>query len=91
MSVELAINFNYSYLNFILGVCNEFNDNWQCVIVFFKNISYCVEILRINCCMRRRLVQVKNLFLELEMCCGFFLFKFNLNTYITCTCTKIVK
>jgi hypothetical protein len=26
-NVELATSFNYSYLNFIVSVCNEFNDN----------------------------------------------------------------
>jgi hypothetical protein len=27
LSVELVTSFNYSYLNFIVGVCNEFNDD----------------------------------------------------------------
>jgi hypothetical protein len=42
MSVELAISFNCSYLNSILGVCNEFDDNWQCVKGFlFEIILLC--------------------------------------------------
>jgi hypothetical protein len=45
--VELVTSFNYSYLNFIVGVCNEFNDWIDIVLLVFFFFFYCVEILRI--------------------------------------------
>ncbi len=41
VSVQLATSFNFSYLNFIVGVCNELNDNWHCVI---HNFSFLIVL-----------------------------------------------
>jgi uncharacterized membrane protein len=70
VSVELKISFYYSHFNFRIGICNEFNDNWHHIIGSFFLFDR-VKTLRVNFHKKRRVGQVKILFLKLEVTCIF--------------------
>jgi hypothetical protein len=66
VSVKFAINFYYSHLYFKVDVFNEFNDYWYYIIDFYFFLNL-VEMLKVNSHKRKKVVQVRNLFLVFEI------------------------
>ncbi len=68
VNVKLVSNFHYSHLNFKVNIFNEFNDYWHYIIdIFFFLIM--LKFLKPNCHKKKkkRMVQVRNLFLQFEV------------------------
>ncbi len=89
MSVELVISFNYSYLNFIVGVLQWIQ--WEltlCCWFFLKKFI----VLRINYHKRQKIDSIEQFNLGvwtiIHLSCHnvyyYFKFKFNLNTHLPC-------
>ncbi len=81
-------------MNFIIGVCNEFKDNWHCSIgIYFLSCWNLKNWLSQEAKIGSNDKFILEIWCTIHFPCNvyFVQFKFNLNTYLTCTCTEVIK